>query len=380
MNFEIVESINTISPDKWDSISKDQSPFLQHAFLSALEDSKSVGGDTGWQPRHLIGYEDNEIVAIMPMYEKTHSYGEYVFDFAWADAYHQHQMLYYPKLVSAIPFTPVTGNRILTTDNINSIQLLDKLVQFLRTYIAQHNISSFHFLFPQQEESSQLKKLTCVQRVSVQFQWFNQNYVDFNDFLSTFTARRRKTVKKERLKVQAQGVQIKRLKGTEIASKDMDFFYQCYCQTYLKRSGHSGYLTSDFFKLILQNMPENLLLVIASDDSGPVASALYIFDDNQLNGRYWGSLKDLDALHFECCYYQGIEFCIENNIQTFNPGTQGEHKILRGFKPTTCYSNHHLAEPAFHAAVERFIDQETPGILQYKRNASQVLPFKTQNK
>lgn len=376
MHFEIVHSINTISPESWDSISENQGPFLQRSFLLALEESGSVNGDTGWQPCHLIGYQNNDLVAIVPMYKKTHSYGEYVFDFAWADAYHQHQLAYYPKLISAIPFTPVSGGRILTSADIDTIQLLDEMINYLRSHISEQAISSFHILFPEKTTSDSLKSKGCPQRINVQFQWFNRNYVDFDDFLSGFTARRRKNVKKERKKIENQGVAVTRLSGEKITKQDMDFFYQCYCQTYLKRSGHSGYLTEKFFNLLLQNMPESLMLVIASDASGPVASALYLFDNNQLNGRYWGALKDVDSLHFECCYYQGIEFCIENNIQTFNPGTQGEHKILRGFEPIVCYSNHFLADSAFHSAVERFIEQETPGIMAYKSNASKVLPFK----
>lgn len=376
MHFEIVHSINTISPESWNSICKNQGPFLQRPFLLALEESGSVNEESGWQPCHLVGYQNNDLVAIVPMYKKTHSYGEYVFDFAWADAYQQHQLAYYPKLISAIPFTPVSGSRILTSTDIDTIQLLDELIVYLRTNIGQLGVSSFHFLFPEKADSDSLKMKGCPQRISVQFQWFNKNYADFEDFLNSFTARRRKSVKKERKKIAAQGVTISRLKGKMITAQDMDFFYQCYCQTYLKRSGHNGYLTEEFFKMLLTNMPESLLLVIASDSNGPVASALYLFDDKQLNGRYWGALKDIDSLHFECCYYQGIEFCIENKLKTFNPGTQGEHKILRGFEPTLCYSNHYLAEPAFHAAIERFIEQETPGIMAYKSNASRVLPFK----
>ena len=226
------------------------------------------------------------------------------------------------------------------------------------------------------EEEKSLHEHHQIQRKAVQFEWFNRQYSSFDDYLTHFNSRKRKNVRKERIKITTEGIKVVRLYGEGLTEKNMRFFYDCYKQTYLKRSGHDGYLTEDFFQKIFRNLHQNLMLVIALKDNTPIASALFVFDKNQLCGRYWGALEDIDNLHFECCYYQGIEFCIERNIAKFNPGTQGEHKILRGFEPIYCYSNHSLTELAFHEAVERFIDEENTQITQYKNNAEKLLPFK----
>ncbi|MEP0496935.1 MAG: GNAT family N-acetyltransferase, partial [Paraglaciecola sp.] len=237
-------------------------------------------------------------------------------------------------------------------------------------------MSSMHWLFVEKSVSENLSKHKQLMRHSVQFQWFNKEYKSFEDYLTTFNSRKRKSVKKERLKVIEQEVEVKRLQGDMLTKQDMKFFYHCYKQTYLKRSGHEGYLTEQFFEQLYINMLENLMLVVAYKSEKPIASALFIYDNHQLCGRYWGALEDISNLHFECCYYQGIEFCIENNINTFNPGTQGEHKILRGFEPIYCYSNHFLGELAFHDAVAKFIDKETAGLQQYKAQAELLLPYR----
>ncbi|WP_353506887.1 GNAT family N-acetyltransferase [Aliiglaciecola sp. LCG003] len=378
-HFQFIHSVDDISKEIWDELSKNQGLFCRYDFLAALESSGSVGADTGWLPNHLVAYQQESLVAILPLYKKTHSYGEYVFDFAWAEAYQRHQMDYYPKLVNAIPFTPVTGVRCLFVQDIDQTELLQQMVLFINQQLSLLGMSSFHSLFPTQASSELMQSAGCSQRKSVQFQWFNRNYVDFDDFLATFTARRRKSVRKERQKVLAQQVMIKRYSGAELSATEMNFFYLCYCQTYLKRSGHTGYLTQAFFNQLLDRMPENLLLVIAHKHDKPIAGALYLFDQDQLCGRYWGALENVDGLHFECCYYQGIEFCIEKHLDSFNPGTQGEHKILRGFEPIFCYSNHWLADETFQQAVNRFIEQETPQIETYKITAAQLLPFKQIN-
>jgi predicted N-acyltransferase len=237
-------------------------------------------------------------------------------------------------------------------------------------------MSSMHWLFVEQDISKLLQEHGQVQRQAVQFQWINRQYSSFEDYLTHFNSRKRKNVKKERQKVTTQGIKVVRLHGDNLTEENMRFFYDCYKQTYLKRSGHDGYLSEVFFRQIFRDLPHNLMLVIALKDEQPIASALFIFDQNQLCGRYWGALEEIHSLHFECCYYQGIEFCIEQNIAQFNPGTQGEHKILRGFEPIYCYSNHSLKELSFHEAVERFVEQETPQIERYKENAEKLLPFR----
>lgn len=377
--FEFVHSLSQVNAKDWDRLANAYHPFNSYAFLSALETSGSVNVESGWQPHHLLIYQKDRLVGMLPLYRKTHSYGEYVFDFAWANAYHQHGLSYYPKLVSAIPFTPVTGERLILDNELSIVQILPDLLHELQTLSESLELSSFHCLFVPEQTSQVLLQNGLPQRKSVQFQWFNRSYQSFNHFLQSLTARRRKSIKKERQKVTQTDVEINRVTGTDISQEKMDFFYQCYRQTYLKRSGHDGYLTQDFFTQILSSMPENLMLVIASQGQQPIAAALYVHNEHQLCGRYWGALKELDGLHFECCYYQGIEFCIENNIPSFNPGTQGEHKILRGFEPIFCYSNHWLREPAFHHAIERFVEQESPEINRYKTQAAELLPFKQEN-
>ena len=344
--------------------------------MHALETSGSVGEKSGWYVFHLVIYQNSNPVGVLPLYKKTHSYGEYVFDFAWANTYRQYGVNYYPKLVAAIPFTPVTGPRLMLNKNVNEEQLLPLLCNEITQHLKLNGMSSMHWLFVDQKFSQMLHNHGNVQRQAVQFQWFNCQYASFEDYLTHFNSRKRKSVKKERIKIINEGVKVVRLHGDNLTQENMHFFYHCYKQTYLKRSGHEGYLTEDFFNQIFKNLPQNLMLVIALKDEQPIASALFIFDKNQLCGRYWGALDEVQNLHFECCYYQGIEFCIEQDISQFNPGTQGEHKILRGFEPIYCYSNHSLKELAFHEAVERFVQQETTQIEQYKNNAEKLLPFR----
>lgn len=374
--FKFYTSIEQIGQKVWGDLARDCSPFCQYSFLHALETSGSVGGKSGWQPFHLVIYQYSEPVGILPLYKKTHSYGEYVFDFAWANTYRQYGVNYYPKLVATIPFTPVTGARLMLDVKVDKQALLPYLCQEISKQLQLLGMSSIHWLFVEKEISQLLLNHGQVQRKTVQFQWFNREYSSFEDYLTHFNSRKRKNVKKERIKVTNLGIKVVRLFGDNLTKENMLFFYHCYKQTYLKRSGHGGYLTEDFFHDIFNNMHQNLMLVVALQDQQPIASALFVFDKNQLCGRYWGALQEVENLHFECCYYQGIEFCIEQDIAQFNPGTQGEHKILRGFEPIYCYSNHSLRELAFHEAVERFIQQETPQIEHYKNDAEKLLPFR----
>ncbi|MFW8590203.1 GNAT family N-acetyltransferase [Glaciecola sp. 2405UD65-10] len=380
-----IDSLSLLSKNEFDTLQPSEnttSPFLSYAFLLALEESKSVGKDTGWQANHLVVRDkDQTLIAFLPAYIKSHSYGEYIFDHSWAQAYQQHGLLYYPKLSVCVPFTPVTGPRIL----LQSADLIEPLISYIANikddYLAEHHLSSLHILFSQERVSKQFLTEGFHQRLSVQFNWYNNGFVDFDGYLEAMTARRRRSIRKERKGIVKQATSIKRIVAHNISEHDMAFFYLCYQQTYLKRSGHHGYLSEAFFKQILRSMPEKLLLIIAeqTNDEGlktPIAGALFFFDGNGLYGRYWGALKEVSGLHFEVCYYQGIEFCIEQNIPMFNPGTQGEHKILRGFEPTLCYSNHSMQEPAFDDAVADFVNREAPHIEDYKAQSAQLLPFK----
>ncbi|MEP0177557.1 MAG: GNAT family N-acetyltransferase [Paraglaciecola sp.] len=374
--FKFFTSIEKIGQTTWNAFAKEHSPFCQYNFLHNLEATGCVGGQTGWHPQHVVIYQGAEPIGVLPLYKKTHSYGEYVFDFAWANTYREYGINYYPKLVSAIPYTPVTTAKLMTAGCYDKNALLTALCKTIEQQLSNLAMSSMHWLFVEKSVSENLSKHKQLMRHSVQFQWFNKEYKSFEDYLTTFNSRKRKSVKKERLKVIEQEVEVKRLQGDMLTKQDMKFFYHCYKQTYLKRSGHEGYLTEQFFEQLYINMLENLMLVVAYKSEKPIASALFIYDNHQLCGRYWGALEDISNLHFECCYYQGIEFCIENNINTFNPGTQGEHKILRGFEPIYCYSNHFLGELAFHDAVAKFIDKETAGLQQYKAQAELLLPYR----
>ena len=376
---KFVNSIEQIGEDIWQQFADQLSPFCQYPFLSALELSGSVGSSTGWNPQHLIVYKNNQAVAVLPLYKKSHSYGEYVFDFAWANTYKQYGLSYYPKLICAIPFTPVTGPRLMLHSSSDLAEVSKVVCQILAEKVRLDGLSSMHWLFVEANISNALVEHKQLLRRSVQFQWRNRQYGNFDDFLQALNSRKRKSIRAERKKVNNAGISVERVHGNLLNETHMDFFYLCYQQTYLKRSGHGGYLTADFFKRIVHSMHNNIMLVIAKQNDTPIASALFFYDEFQLNGRYWGAIEEIDHLHFECCYYQGIEFCIERGISQFNPGTQGEHKILRGFEPIYCYSNHKLKELAFHDAVKRFIATEDLTIEQYKEDAEKLLPFRQTN-
>ena len=314
-------------------------PFLSDAFFDALQGCGAVNPKTGWQPCHLEA--DG---GWMPLYARSHSRGEYVFDYSWADAYQRHGLDYYPKLVTSIPFTPVTGARW------------------------QGDISADSLWGGVQE-------LPLVSRQACHFRWVNRDYRDFDDFLGQFQSRKRKNLRKERRRVQEQGLTITRHQGGQISANDWAFFYQCYASTYLKR-GQLPYLNEAFFSTVGERLADQLMLVLARDRDRPVAAALYFFDADCLYGRYWGCLEERDGLHFELCYYQGIEFAIERQLAAFDPGVQGEHKILRGFEPVITWSMHHLREPAFHNAIADFCREEAVHVQRYREEAMTLLPFR----
>lgn len=374
--FQFCPEITEIDRDHWQRLAAGHYPFLQYDFLLALEESDSVNAETGWQPFHMQVKRDGNVIALMPLYIKTHSYGEYVFDWAWADAYRRYGFNYYPKLLGAIPFTPVTGCRLLTDTNENEEDIWKLTLSVLEKQSEELGLSSIHVLYPEQQMSDIPLVEQWSQRHNVQFQWFNRNYATFDEFLAGFASRKRKNLKKERKKVIDSGVVVERFFGEALHKQHLEFFYECYQQTYLKRSGHTGYLTEAFFQHIFDNMADNILIVQATFEGSPIAAALYFYDEYGLYGRYWGALHETDCLHFECCYYQGIEFCIEKNIPVFNPGTQGEHKIQRGFEPTICYSNHWLANPEFNKAIQDFVANEREHIALYKEQTTELLPFK----
>jgi predicted N-acyltransferase len=304
----------------------------------------------------------------MPMYLKSHSWGEYVFDWDWADAFKRNGVEYYPKLVATIPFTPVSSDKLLSS----KVQV-HELFAPLTEHCEQANINSWHLLYCHEIKTDLPDDV--VQRNTVQFHWFNRNYKSFDDFLNTFTSRKRKNTRKERLSITQQGISIRQLSNDEITEADLKFFYLTYQLTYLKR-GHQPHLSYEFFKQLLSSMGNNILLIIASDSQEDIACALFIYDDTQLYGRYWGCTKQYNNLHFELCYYRGIEFCIQNKLTSFNPGTQGEHKIQRGFEPILTYSYHWIKHQGFRGAIKDFCQQEQEHMLTYQQQCQQLLPFK----
>lgn len=378
-NFIEISGLHEISADEWDALNPTSYPFARHAFLNALETTRCVDSEhlkitnTGWQPNHLVKRNaQNELVAAIPAYIKRHSYGEYVFDWQWAEAYAQYGMNYYPKLLCAIPFTPATGPRLLGKEHH-----FENIGNQLSQLCSEQGLSGWHLNFPMKQESDTLLTAASVEvqpRLGCQFHWHNNNFTSFDHYLASFVSRKRKSVVKERRKVSEQGIRLERKTGEEITPEDIQFFYQCYLDTYQKRRS-SPYLSEAFFLKLIVSMAEQMMLVLASHNNEPCAAALYFFDDNTLYGRYWGCLQDFDSLHFEACYYQGIEFCIEKKLQRFDPGTQGEHKISRGFRPVLTHSLHCLQHPGFNEAVGRFLEEETEHILAYQRDAETLLPF-----
>ena len=425
LKLEFSESIATIAADEWNALmqgdvgkrGKGVNPFTRHAYLLALEESGCVCPKSGWTPMHLSVLSQGKRIAVMPLYSKSHSYGEYVFDWAWAEAYERNHIDYYPKLLSAVPFTPVTGNRLgidkqLSEQESQSVVCL--MIQTLSHEMRRGSYSSWHCLFmpeaqhklisqPQSQLQAELASglpsvLKPLKRTGTQFHWRNQAYLGFDDFLSVMSSRKRKNIIKERSRAQGQGYSFRFIPGCDVTEAQWQSFYYCYQLTYAKRSGHYGYLNLDFFKLIGKTMSEQVQLMVVEKplpqcdgaqsldeslgseeelgDARIVAAALYFNSETHLYGRYWGCLEEADALHFEACYYQGIEYCIKHGLQTFDAGAQGEHKISRGFEPVETFSNHEIADPRFRDAIENFTLQEAEQNRRYMLEAAKSLPFK----
>jgi len=376
LDAQFFPNIADIDPGEWNGLFRSTNPFVCHRFLSALERSGCVGKDTGWEPRHLVMRRNGAPLAAMPLYLKTHSHGEFVFDWAWAEAYARHGLDYYPKLLTAIPYSPVTGPRIGLAPAEDRCLLVEEVVSCVRETCGALGCTGWHLLFPEAALEPALALSGLLARHDVQFHWRNRPYADFDAFLGCLRAARRKNVRKERSKVAQAGVQIRRVTGGQISDEAWQGFYACYRHTYLKRSGHPGYLNREFFRLLRATMAEQLMLVVAERDGQMLASALFLFDDRTLYGRYWGALEQVDCLHFECCFYQGIEFCIEQGLEVFDPGTQGEHKLVRGFEPVETASFHWISDPRFRAALGEYLEREKHGVRRYREQARSLLPYR----
>ena len=376
MKVDFVDSIEKISKEGWESVLNNKYPFLQYDFLKTLEVTKCVSPEQGWTPFHAVVSEGEMIVAIMPLYIKTDSQGEFIFDWSWADAFYRNGLEYYPKLVSSIPFTPASGPRILFTDQSKSLIIIKEVSSALKRISQEQSFSGVHILLAEKDEINKFSREDFSLRTSYSFHWFNNNYESFDSFLKDMTSRQRKNIKKEREKIAKQGITLSRIKGEDISHEMIETFYQFYQVTYLKR-GMRGYLNFKFFESIIKYSPESILLVMAQNSDGNyVAGALNFYDDQKLYGRYWGCLEEYDSLHFETCYYQGIEFCIGHGLGSFDPGVQGEHKIKRGFCPIETYSAHWIRDARFKEAIDDFLERERTHILEYNYDRRSMLPFK----
>jgi predicted N-acyltransferase len=376
MQCQFISSINDIDAIIWNQLCGTDYPFLRHEFFAALENSGSTIKATGWQPHHLLIKDNDKVIAVMPLFLKFHSYGEYVFDWAWADAFNRHGYEYYPKLLNAIPFTPATGPRWAVAEDYNSQVVSTFLFNAIEVEAKKLNLSSTHFLFTDKKDGGHFDEKKYLKRTGCQYHWLNKDYRSFDHFLESFASRKRKNLKKERQKVYDQDITLKIKTGADINADDWHHFYLFYHMTYYKRSGRQGYLTEAFFPLLTQHLNEHLVMVQATKDEEIIAASLYFKDSKVLYGRYWGCKDEYDHLHFEACYYQGIEYAIANNIERFDPGAQGEHKIQRGFTPVPTYSHHWIENQSFDDAIRRFIDTETVEIAAYIEHASKRLPFK----
>jgi predicted N-acyltransferase len=371
----IVANLAEIGRERWDALALPNAlanPFLRYAFLHSLHDAGCATRATGWKPEYVTLWLDDALVGAAPLYRKFHSYGEYVFDWAWADAYQRSGLAYYPKLLSAVPFTPVTGPRLLAMDSAARAALIAALL----AHAQASGLSSLHVLYPLDQEADALQAHGMMLREGVQFHWANTGYRVFDEFVETLERKKRKNIRAERRKVVEAGVTCRRVLGSQATENDWRVFVRCYDNTY--RAHHSTpYLDLAFFLRIGAEMPENLLLVFAERDSRPIASSLLVYTPDTLYGRYWGEIEHVPCLHFECAYYQPLEFCIEHGIRFFEGGAQGEHKMARGFLPVRTRSAHWLAHPAFADAIEHFLKRESAGISYYIDELNERNPFKS---
>ena len=358
----------------WNRLAAAAGPFLRHEFLLAAERSGSVGGDTGWLPRHLTLTDEGVLRAALPLYEKRHSWGEFVFDWSWAQAYGQAGLDYYPKLVATVPFTPAAGPRLLladATDDEAAAALLRGAIDLAR----RDAYSSLHVLFPAAADLPHLSAAGMKLRKDCQFHWHNRDYASFDDFLATFSSRKRKKVRQDRRRARAAGITFRRLYGDELGRDDWYEVYRLISRTFMRR-GSLPYFEFDFFLDVGAALPASTLVVRAELGTDVVAAAIFFESSDTLYGRYWGSVGHYDALHFETCYYQGIEYCIETGKQRFEPGTQGEHKVSRGFVPTETWSAHWLAHPEFFSAISRYLDEEQRHVDRYIAAVDTRTPYR----
>ena len=370
-----LNSIAQIDAQRWNALAGSAQPFLRHEFLLALEESGCAAPGTGWSPQHLV-MEDSTgaLTAAMPLFRKSHSRGEFVFDFSWAGAYAQQGLRYYPKLLTAVPFTPVSGPRLLLSSEVNAKAVTKTLVRTTIEHAREERMSSWHVLFPTEDTAADLDRAGLILRRDCQFHWYNHGYDSFESFLATFTAEKRKKAKRERRRVAEAGIEFDTLHGGDMNPSLWRTVYSFYADTF-HRHGHEPYLNLDFFKRIAAALPNELMLKVARIGAEPIAVAIFFVGSEALYGRYWGAGGNFHSLHFEACYYQGIEYCIEKRLQRFEPGTQGEHKVPRGFVPTFTHSAHYIADVRFAAAIRDYAQREALGVDHYAAAVQSHVPY-----
>jgi len=374
----IAAAMEDVAPAEWNALDLRGRPFLRHEFLRAAESSGSAAPDTGWTPAHVLVERDGVLAGAMPLYVKDHSWGEFVFDFAWARAYEQHGLAYYPKLVAACPFTPATGPRLLVrTGDEDPTVVRGALLDAAERLMRDTGASSLHALFVQDDEREILAGRGFSARLDCQFHWQNRGFATFDDFLGTFTAEKRKKARRERRRVAESGIRFLELHGGDLDADAglLEVVYALHARTFAER-GNPPYFTLAFFRDLAAAMPDSLMVKLAVLGEEPVACAVFLRGRDTLYGRYWGAAGDFHSLHFETCYYQGIDYCIREGLERFEPGTQGEHKIARGFAPTAVWSMHRIAHPAFATAIGDYLARERAHVSGYIEAVKNHVPFR----
>jgi predicted N-acyltransferase len=377
MRARILASIDEVKSADWNALASGAAPFLRHEFLAALEHQDCVGADSGWTPSHLALFDDaGALAGAIPLYRKLHSWGEFVFDFAWAQAYARYGLAYYPKLIAAVPFTPASGPRLLVRNGSEAAPLRRELIEQALRFAADEALSSLHLLFVDRWQADEVAAHGLMRRRDCQFHWHNRGYQDFDAFLDNLTAEKRKKMRRERRRVSEAGIEFRTLQGAEIDERSWRTIHALHADTFL-RHGHTPYLSLAFFREVARTMPESVIVHLALRGTRPVAVAICFRGHDALYGRYWGTSEAQHSLHFETCYHQGIDYCIREGLQRFEPGTQGEHKISRGFEPVLTWSAHWIADQRFARAIETYLQSEAEAVDQYAAQVAEHVPFKS---
>jgi len=374
VEIKIHSQIKDIPASQWNSLIQDNNPFLRHEFLHALEKHGCVGREFGWLPCHIGVYEQDQLIAALPLYQKYNSYGEFVFDNAWADAWQRSGLKYYPKLVSAIPYAPVSGQRLLTVPQ-REAELFPLLLDTAQQFAQQINASGFHCLFPPSHQHQWFKQQGLLTREDCQFHWHNQNYPHFDDFLAQLNRKKRKNILQERRRVAKAGVTLRCLDGHTASKQDWTDFNHFYQRTFAEKWGVAT-LNQGFFEAVATKLPEQVVLVLADLEQDCIAGALMFRSDSRLYGRHWGCTQEIDSLHFEACYYQGIEYAIRHQLDVFEPGAQGEHKLARGFIPVLTQSSHWMTDNPFQSSIEHYVQHEQAATQSYIQDLQARSPYK----